>query len=170
MADLLAELEVSVPAWVEVPPAPGWQDALAALAADGAEHLAVRLPRVTAPGPDAAMPAVPGLPELAAVLRRAVDLGLALRVTGAGGGSASTVQLLAALCAVRAALDGADAGQLAGVLVEQDVTPLADALRRTGDADAVGIRGLLDGVVVVDVEQTARDLAALGLVDPADGA
>jgi hypothetical protein len=80
------------------------------------------------------------------------------------------VQLLAALCAVRAALDGADAGQLAGVLVEQDVTPLADALRRTGDADAVGIRGLLDGVVVVDVEQTARDLAALGLVDPADGA
>src|SRR6185436_13665837 len=42
--DLLAELDFTVPAWVEVAPTAGWREALAALSADGAERLALRLP------------------------------------------------------------------------------------------------------------------------------
>jgi hypothetical protein len=158
--DLLAGLALSVPAWVEVPAAPGWERALAALAEDGAEHLAVRLP------PDAATPRPDDLAAVAAVLRRGVELGLTSRVTGAGGAAASPLQLLAALCTVRAALDGDDAARLAALLGERDVGVLAATLRNLGPTDAGAVRQVLDGVVVRDVEQTARDLAALGLADP----
>ena len=39
---------------------------------------------------------------------------------------------------------------------------------RMSDADAARTRAVLDAVVVRDAEQAARDLAALGLVDPHD--
>jgi hypothetical protein len=156
VSDLLAELDLTAPAWVEVTPSAGWERALETLADDGAEHLAVRL----------AAPADPG--SHAALLRRAVDLGLSLRVTGAAGGTASTVQLLAALCSVRAALNGADVPEIAAVLAEQRVVPLTSALRRMSDADAAVARAFLDAVVVPDAERAARDLAGLGLVDPED--
>ncbi len=169
---LLAELDFTAPAWVEVPAAPGWEAALDALAADGAEHLGVRLPPdAVPPGPAVAAPAAalaPGaaaVEPVAALVRRAVDLDLTLRVTGAGGGAATAVQLLAALCAVRAALDGAGTPEIAAVLAERRPAPLAAALRRMSDADAAVVRAFLDGVVVPDAEQVARDLAALGLVD-----
>jgi hypothetical protein len=149
VAELLAELDLTAPAWVEVPPSPGWEQALETLAADGAEHLALRLGAPVAP-----------------LLRRAVDLDLSLRVSGAGGGAASTVQLLAALCAMRAALNGADQEQIAAVLAEQRVAPLASALRRMSEADAAVARAFLEGVVVPGAEQAARDLASLGLVAP----
>jgi hypothetical protein len=152
VGDLLAELDLTAPAWVEVPPSAGWERALETLATDGAEHLALRL----------------GAAAVAPLLRRAVDLDLSLRVSGAAGGAASTVQLLAALCAVRAALNGADAPQIAAVLVEQRVAPLASALRRMSEADAAVARAFLEGVVVPDAEHAARDLAALGLVEPED--
>jgi hypothetical protein len=153
--DLLAELDLTVPAWVEVTPSGGWQGALDALAADGAEHLAVRLPA------DAG-----GTGDVAALLRRAVDLDLTLRVSGAGSGGASTLELLAALCAVRAALNGADTAEIAAVLAERRVAPLASASRRMSDADAAVTRAFLDAVVVPDAERAALDLAALGLVEP----
>jgi hypothetical protein len=155
VGDLLAELDLTVPAWVEVTPSVGWERALEALAADGAEHLAVRLVQDEV-----------GAAPVAALLRRAVDLDLSLRVTGAGGGAASTLQLLAALCAVRAALNGADVPEIAAVLAERRVEPLTSALRRMSDADAAVARVFLDAVVVPDAEQAARDLAALGLVEP----
>jgi hypothetical protein len=158
---LLAELDLTVPAWVEVPPAAGWEAALDALAADGAEHLGLRLP------PDA-VTAGPAAEAVAALLRRAVDLDLPLRVTGAGGGAATTVQLLASLGAVRAALNGADGPEIAAVLAERRPAPLAAALRRMSDADAAVARAFLDGVVVPDAGRTAGDLAALGLVEAED--
>ncbi len=162
---LLAELDFSVPAWVEVPAAAGWEPALAALAADGAENLGLRLPPdAAAPGPDAER--VAG--QVAEIVRRAVDLDLTLRVTGAGGGAATTVQVLAALCAVRAALNGAEAAGIAAVLAERRTAPLAAALRRMSDADAAVARAFLDGVVVPHAGQVAHDLAALGLVERDD--
>jgi hypothetical protein len=157
VGDLLAELDLTVPAWVEVTPSSGWEQALEALAADGAEHLAFRFP------PDA----TEQLP-VAALLRRGVDLDLSVRVTGTRGGGVSTIQLLAALCAVRAALNGADVPEIAAVLAEQRLAPLTSALRRMSDADAAVARAFLDAVVVPDAEHAARDLAALGLVDPED--
>lgn len=160
--DLLAELDLTVPAWVEVTPSAGWEQALEALAADGAEHLAIRLP------PDADQPAPDAVVPVAALLRRAVDLDLSLRIIGAGGAGASTVQLLAALCAVRAALNGADVAEIADVLAERRIAPLASALRRMSDADAAVARAFLDAVVVPDAERAARDLADLGLVEPED--
>jgi hypothetical protein len=163
---LLAELDFTAPAWVEVRPAPGWEAALETLAADGAEHLGLRLPPdAAAPGADVERDAERVAERVAELVRRAVDLDLTLRVTGAGGGAATTVQLLAALCAVRAALNGAEPAAIAAVLAERRTAPLAAALRRMSDADAAVARAFLDGVVVPNVAQVADDLAALGLVE-----
>ena len=152
---LLAELDFTVPTWLEVAPEPGWRAALEALAADGAERLALRLPGAG----DA-----PGHAPVAAVLRAAVDLDLAMRVTGSGTGAASTPEVLAVLCAVRAALNGAGEPELAAVLAERRPAPLASALRRMSDADAAVARAFADGVVVGDVAGVAAELAELGLV------
>lgn len=148
-ADLLAELDFSVPAWVEVAPDAGWPQALEALAADGAEHLALRLTDG-------------GAAAVAPVLRAAVDRDLSLRVTGA----LATPAVLAALCAVRAALNGAEAPEIGGILAERTTAPLAAALRRMSDADAAVARVFLDAVVVPDAAATVADLEALGLVAP----
>jgi hypothetical protein len=147
--DLLAELDFTVPAWVEVPPAAGWRDALAALAADGAERLALRLP---GQGKDTE--------GVAAMLREAVDADLSLRITGADATSA----VLRALCAMRAALNGAEAPEIAAILAERATAPLAAALRRMSEADAAVARVFLDAVVVEDVRAAVDDLVALGLV------
>jgi hypothetical protein len=153
---LLAELDFTVPTWLEVAPEPGWRAALEALAADGAERLALRLPGTGA---------APAHAPVAAVLRAAVDLDLALRVTGSGARAASTGEVMAVLCAVRAALNGAGDPELAAVLAERRPAPLASALRRMSDADAAVARAFADGVVVGDVAGVAGELAALGLVD-----
>jgi hypothetical protein len=150
---LLADLDFTVPAWVEIPPVPGWERAVETLVADGAERLALRLP---APGEDAA--------AAAAVLRLAVDRDLSLRAIGAG--PASAVGALVALCAVRAALNGAEAPELAAVLAEQTPTPLAAALRRMSEADAAVARVFLDGVVVESVQPVVDALAGWGLTGP----
>jgi hypothetical protein len=151
--DLLAELDFTVPAWVEVLAVAGWRDALAALAADGAERLAVRLP-AEGQAPDA----------VAAVLREAVDSDLSLRITGA----VPTPAVLAALGAVRAALNGAEAPEIAAILAERTTAPLAAALRRMSEADAAVARVFLDAVVVQNVRGAVDDLVALGLVNPPD--
>jgi hypothetical protein len=147
--DLLAELDFTVPAWVEVPPAAGWPDALAALAADGAERLALRLP---GQGKDTE--------GVAAMLREAVDADLSMRITGAY----ATSGVLRALCAMRAALNGAEAPEIAAILAERATAPLAAALRRMSEADAAVARVFLDAVVVEDVRAAVDDLVALGLV------
>jgi hypothetical protein len=149
--DLLAELDFTVPAWVEVPAAAGWQEALAALAADGAERLALRLPAERQ-----------GTGGAAAMLRQAVDSDLSLRITGA----VPTPAVLAALGAVRAALNGAEAPEIAVILAERKTAPLAAALRRMSDADAAVARVFLDAVVVPDARDAVTDLVALGLVSP----
>ncbi|HYJ75503.1 MAG TPA: hypothetical protein VEV65_07880 [Kineosporiaceae bacterium] len=151
MPDLLAELDFSVPAWVEVPPEGGWREAVAALAMDGAERLALRLP-----GDGQTAGAV------AEVLREAVDRDLSVRITGA----VPTPAVLAALCAVRAALNGAEPPEIAAILAERTTAPLAAALRRMSDADAAVARVFLDAVVVDDVRDAVDDLVALGLVGP----
>jgi hypothetical protein len=149
--DLLAELDFTVPAWVEVPSAAGWRDALATLAADGTERLALRLPPE---GQDTDGPA--------AMLREAIDRDLSLRITGA----VPTPAVLAALGAVRAALNGAEAPEIAAILAERTTAPLAAALRRMSDADAAVARVFLDAAVVDDARHAVDDLVALGLVKP----
>jgi len=148
MAHLLGVLDFSVPAWVAVGPGPGADDALRVLAADGAENLTLL------PGP--------GLPAL---LRTAVDLGLAFRMADAAAGR-SAVGVLGALCAVRAALDGAPAAELAGILATTEAAPLASTVRRLSEADAAAVRSVLVGIESPDVAALVDELVALGLVAP----
>ncbi|HVN10492.1 MAG TPA: hypothetical protein VMT69_00230 [Kineosporiaceae bacterium] len=164
MHELLGELDFTVPAWIELPPTPGWEGALAVLAADGPERLALRLPDDDGAA-DAGDPGAPDdAPRAAEIVRAAVDRDLSVRVTGAGQAPASTRATLAALCGVRAALNGAEAPEIAAILTERGLAPLTAALRRMSDADAAVARAFLDGVVVTGVEAIVRDLVELGLV------
>ena len=170
---LLDALALSVPARVELRPEPGWEEALAALAEDGAEEVALRC------GPaDPGRPGGPGWPpvELARALRSVVDRGLTVRVLGvrtavgaAAGergpdGAPSTVGALNLLCAVRAALNGAESAELADVVAETSAAPLAAAARRMSDPDAAVVRAFLTSVAAVDVPAVVAELVGLGLV------
>jgi hypothetical protein len=148
---LLAALDFSVPAWIEVPLLPGWEQALDVVVEDGAEHVAVDA------GND------PGV--LAAFVRRAVDLDVTFRLTGlpAAGGPPAGIGVLAA---VRAALNGAETPEVTRILAERRPAPLASALRRMSDADAAVARAFLAAGTVADVRGTVDELVALGLVDP----
>jgi hypothetical protein len=153
----LAALDLSAPTWFVVPPEERWLPALDVLAEDGAENLALHVPAGAALG------------DVAVVLRHAVDRDLAVAVTagelpvitGAAG-----CGLLNLLGAVRAALNGAEAGQVAAVLAETRPEPLAAAARRMSDADAAVARSFLPTVTCPHVRQTVDDLAALGLIAP----
>ena len=148
MAHLLGVLDFSVPAWVAVGPGPGADDALRVLAADGAENLTM----------------LPG-PGLAQLLRTAVDLGLAFRIA-AGDAGRSAAGLLGAVCAVRTALLGAPAAELAEILAGADPAPLAAAVRGLSEADAAAVRAALVAVEAPDVAALVAELVGLGLVTP----
>lgn len=154
----LDALESSVPVWLEVPNRPGWQGALDVLASDGAECATIRVDGPSGFGTDA---------DLAAVLRLAIDRDVTFAVVasdlpvlrGAGPG------LLNLVCAVRAALNGAEEEELVPVLAEPDPAPLCAALRRMSDADAAVARAFL-ATVTARVGPTVHRLEALGLVEP----
>ncbi len=160
--ELLAELDFTVPAWIEVLAEPGADRALRAIAADGAERLALRLPAGVTEGTD---PAAAAHLATAALVRSAVDLDLPLRVTGSGSRAASAIEVLAVLSTVRAALNGAEGPELAAELAERRPAVLAASLRRMSGADAAAARAFVDGIVVADVAEVAAELAALGLVN-----
>jgi len=154
----LAALNVSVPAWFVVPPDTAWLPALDVLAEDGAESVALHL---GAPGD--------GWTGAAAVLRRAVDLDVAVAVT-AGALPVVTDDtgcgLLNLLGAVRAALNGADVAEVAAVLAATTPAPLAAAARRMSDADAAVVRAFLPVVTCPSIRSVVEDLESLGLIAP----
>jgi hypothetical protein len=154
----LAGLESRVPVWLELPNRPGWQDALEVLASDGAECAAIRLDSPTGFGADA---------ELAAVLRLAIDRDVTFAIAAAGlpVRREATAGLLNLVCAVRAALNGAEEDELVPVLAEPDAAPLCSALRRMSDADAAVSRAFLAGVTA-RVGATVHELERLGLIEP----
>ena len=157
----LAALNVSVPAWFVVPPDPAWLPALDVLAEDGAESVALHLG--ASGGGDA------GWAGAAAVLRRAVDLDVAVAVT-AGRLPVVTDDtgcgLLNLLGAVRAALNGADVAEVAAVLAATTPDPLAAAARRMSDADAAVVRAFLPVVTCPSIRSVVEDLESLGLIAP----
>jgi hypothetical protein len=150
--DLVAALDLSVPAWIAVPPGPGADAALRELVADGAEHVTV-----DATAADDA--------TLAGMLRRLVDDDLTFRVSGSPGiRRGSAPGLLNLLCAVRAALNGAEPAELAVVLAQIAPEPLVSAVRRMSTADAAVTRAFLAGVEVPDPWQALAELDRLGLL------
>jgi hypothetical protein len=159
----LAALNVSVPAWFVVPPDTAWLPALDVLAEDGAESVALHLGGAGAGGPG------DGWTGAAAVLRRAVDLDVAVAVTGGGlpvVTDDSGCGLLNLLGAVRAALNGADVAEVAAVLAATTPEPLAAAARRMSDADAAVVRAFLPVVTCPSIRSVVEDLESLGLIAP----
>lgn len=152
---LLSALDFTAPAWIELQPEGDWPGVLDVIAADGAEHLTLLLDGAT---PEAA----------AALIRTVVDRDLSFRLGDAGlpliTSGAGPFGLLNVLCAVRAALNGADEPALAPILAETTGAPLTSALRRMSEADAAVTRAFVVAVRVEDVETTVAGLVELGLL------
>jgi len=171
-AGLLPLLASTVPTWLTLPPdaastagtASGQGDAgavLDVLAADGAEYVTLD---------------VSGDPlTVARLLRALVDRDLTFRTTGVPTGPkpGSPVEhadgvvpgVLNVLCAVRAALNGAEAPELAQVLAADRPELLVSAVRRMSAADGAVVRAFLVAVEVPDATAAAARLQELGLVD-----
>jgi hypothetical protein len=171
-------LDFTAPAWLELDPGlAGAGQALAVLAEDGAEGLAL------ATGGPHRLPAG----SLAAGLRAAVDRELTVRAVGgplpwirpadpwptgsstpgsstAGSSTAVPHGVLNLLCAVRAALNGADVEQLTAILTTTAPGPLLSAVRRMSGADAVVARAFLAAVPVRPVAGALDEVARLGLL------
>lgn len=143
----LETLDFALPAYVGVPDAPGWDDALAVLAEDGAEQALLEL---SSRGPSAE--------HVADVIVACVRHGLSFAVAGAA--PSSYVGLLAATAA---ALDARDAAHVAAVLLAQDP---AVALAVLADADAHAVRRRITSIGTPDAAGTLDHLAALGLALP----
>jgi hypothetical protein len=166
--ETLAALTFSAPAWIEVSGTPQWQAALDVLATDGAENAAFR---VAGPRPGQ----IPDDDALARFLRDAVDRDLQFTMTGGlchavRGRDPDTAAehhgVLNLLCAVRAALNGAEVPEVREVIAEQRPEPLASAARRMSDADAAVVRAFLGSVACGSVSTAVDELSALGLYLP----
>jgi hypothetical protein len=159
---LLDALDFSVPAWVSVPLVPGWQEALEVLAKDGAESVAL----------DPAGPGGAALPDdlVAAFIRLAVDRDLSLSLATRPWhavrepGASSLPGVLNLLGSVRAALNGAEAPEVAEVLAGRDAAPLASGTRRMSDADAAVVRVFVTGFGVPEAGVLLDELDGLGLL------
>jgi hypothetical protein len=166
--ETLEALTFSVPAWIDVSGTPQWQAALDILAADGAENAAFR-----AAGPQPGQ--IADDDDLARFLRDAVDRDLQFTMTGGlchavRGRDPDTAAehhgVLNLLCAVRAALNGAEVPEVREVIAEQRPEPLASAARRMSDADAAVVRAFLGSVACGSVSTAVDELSALGLYLP----
>ena len=170
--DLLRRLEGPVSAglrvWVEVQRETGWQEALRVLAGAASEQVGAKF-RTGGTVPEA----FPSVDELAAFLRAAVDAeatfkltaGLHTAVRGPDATGGHHHGLLNVLCGVRAALNGAEAPEVAEVVAETRVERLASAVRRMSEADAAVLRAFFASFGCCGVTDPIGELAALGLVD-----
>lgn len=157
---MLDSLDFTAPAWFRVPAEPGWEPAFDVLAEDGAENVSLHLPAVSAAS------AAAGAAEAMRVL---IDRDLPYSITSGVTGlvtDADGFGLLNVLCATRAALNGAEAGEMAVILAETDVQPLAAAVRRMSEADAATARAFLPVVVPPSIRELITALEAEGLIAP----
>lgn len=145
----LETLDFALPAYVGVPEAAGWQDALAVLAADGAEQALLEL---SARGPSAE--------HVADVIVACARLGLSFAIAGAAPSSYAGL-----LAAAASALDGRDSAHVAAVLLADDPSV---ALSVLADTDPRAVRRRLTSIGSPDAAATLDHLAALGLVRAAD--
>lgn len=171
-ADLVArvgrELPRDVRCWVEVPRTPGWREAVSVVAAAG-DDVGVK---VRTGGVDAA--AFPSARELADVVRHVVDVEATFKLTAGlhtavRGPDAATGAvhhgLLNIIGAVRAALNGAEADEVAVVLSETSAARLASAVRRMSEADVAVLRAFFASFGCCGVTDPVEDLVSLGLLD-----
>ncbi|MFZ5870024.1 MAG: hypothetical protein ACOYXW_05785 [Actinomycetota bacterium] len=166
-AELLARVPSGVRTWVEVHREPGWERALDAVAAAG-DDVGAKL-RTGGTTPEA----FPSVEELAAFLRRAVDVDLTFKLTaglhtavrGPDATGATHHGVLNVIGAVRAALNGAEAPEVARVLAETSAARLASAARRMSEADAAVLRAFFASFGCCGVTDPVGELAGLGLLE-----
>lgn len=122
-------------------------------------------------GPDAA--AVPSEDELAAFLRHAIDLDLTFKLTAGlhhavrGTDEATRLEhhgVLNVLCAIKAALNGAEEDELAEILAERAAEPLLTRAHAMSEADASVIRAFWASFGCCGVTDPIDELADLGLL------
>jgi hypothetical protein len=156
----LHALDFTVPAWFMVPAVPGWEPAFDVLAQDGAESVSLRLPEPRS---------LDVFASVAVVLRALIDRELPYAVSAGVIGLVSTSDghgLLNLLCATRAALNGAEASELAGILAEPSPDPLASAARRMSEADAAIVRAFLPSITCPSIRDMIDALEGEGLITP----
>ncbi|GAB6898648.1 hypothetical protein JCM9957A_17380 [Kineosporia succinea] len=152
---MLDSLDFTVPAWFAVPAEPGWEPAFDVLREDGAESVALYLSRSPA--------------EAAQAIRALIDRDLPYAVADGVSGLVSDAEgygVLNVLGATRAALNGAEADEMAAILSETSVEPLAAAARRMSEADAATARAFLPSLVVPSIRAAVEALEAEGLIEP----
>lgn len=167
VGELTRRLPAGVRAWVEVQREPGWQEAVRTIAVAG-DDLGAKL-RTGGTSPEA----FPSVDELAAFVRTAVDVdatfkltaGLHTAVRGPDATGATHHGLLNVIGAVRAALNGAEAPDVAQVLAETDPARLTSAVRRMSDADAAVLRAFFGSFGCCGVTDPVGELAGLGLLE-----
>ena len=147
----LGSLDFALPSVVEVPDAPGWADAVAVIADDGAERVGLRVGD-----------------RLAEMLYEAVDCGAVAALTspltcvvhdGTGPG------VLNVIGAVAEAVDGGDVSRVAAALSERDADRLVAIV---ASADPRRVRGRLAAVATADPAATLAGLRDLGLLEEDD--
>lgn len=160
----LDTLDFALPAAIEIPRAAGWRDALAVIAADGAERVKFRTG-----GPSAAHH--PSEAELADVIVAAVRSGVAFKLTA---GLHRAVRRTAddtgfeehgfvnVLAATARAIAGDDPAAVAVVLAGRDALPLLEIL---ADCDVREVRRRFTSFGSCSITEPLDDLLALGLVE-----
>jgi hypothetical protein len=158
----LDTLDFALPAAIEIPRVPGWADALAVLAHDGAERAKFRTG-----GAGAA--AYPSAAELAEVVATAVHLGAAFKLTAGlhhalrrttpeGIHEHGFVNVLAATAA---ALQGKEVSHLEALLDERDPVPLLAVL---ADADPLAVRRRFTSFGSCSISEPVEDMRMLGML------
>jgi hypothetical protein len=119
--------------------------------------------------------AVPSAAEVAAFLRHAIDVDLAFKLTAGlhhavrATDPASGLDqhgVLNVLCAIKAALNGAEEDELESVLAEADPAVLVDRTNGMSEADASVARAFWSSFGCCGVTDPIADLVALGLLSP----
>jgi hypothetical protein len=119
--------------------------------------------------------AVPSEVELAAFLRHAIDVDLTFKLTAGLHHAvrctdpASGLEqhgVLNLLCAVKAALNGAEVDELAELLAERDAGPLVPRANAMSEADASVMRAFWSSFGCCGVTDPIEELVALGLFAP----
>ncbi len=163
----LDSLDFALPAAIEIPRAPGWRDALATIAEDGAERVKFRTGGTTAA-------AHPSEQELADRIVASVELGARFKLTAGLHHPVRRTDpttgfeehgFLNALAATSVAVGGGDAEQVAAVLAERDAAPLLGIL---ADADPRAVRARFTSFGSCSIDEPVAALRELGMFEDED--
>jgi hypothetical protein len=160
----VAEDDEELPVYVEIPRAPGWQDALRHVAEGGYRAKLRTGGEIAAAFPTEAEVAAFILACLEVDVRFKFTAGLHRAVRHTTGDGMEQHGFLNALVAVADALDGADEPALAHTLAERNAAALAGRVRELPVGRAATVRTWLGSYGSCSIDEPLQDLIDLGLV------